>query len=141
MGFKKDLWRPLQGGSVTCDSSSLVDPLNIGVKSHTQIFFEESLRHKDKLVSLRGFFYHVFCENKAGGVVLAVRKVCSIVQDCRNAKCKYLKCILKDIEVNSNHFVKVMTRIWSGTFITVNAVERTFTAILIFKLGFISLSC
>uniref|UniRef100_H3DET2 Integrin subunit alpha 2 n=1 Tax=Tetraodon nigroviridis TaxID=99883 RepID=H3DET2_TETNG len=75
------------GGSVTCDSSSLVDPLNIGVKSHTQTFSAESLRQTDKL-------------------------------DCKNAKCQYLKCILKDIEVNSNYFIKVSTRIWSGTFIT-----------------------
>lgn len=41
-------------------------------------------------------------------------------QDCKSAKCKYIKCILKDIEVKSDYFVKVKTRIWSGTFISVN---------------------
>ncbi|XP_056888065.1 integrin alpha-2-like isoform X1 [Takifugu flavidus] len=75
------------GGSVSCDSSSLVDPLKLSTKSHTQTFSPENLRQTDKL-------------------------------DCKSAKCKYIKCILKDIEVNSNYFVKVKTRIWIGTFIT-----------------------
>uniref|UniRef100_A0AAQ5YAM1 VWFA domain-containing protein n=1 Tax=Amphiprion ocellaris TaxID=80972 RepID=A0AAQ5YAM1_AMPOC len=76
------------GGSVSCDSSSLVDPLKIGVKSHTASFSEESLRSIEKL-------------------------------DCKSAKCKYMKCILKDTDVKSDYFVKVKTRIWSGTFISV----------------------
>ncbi|XP_056888072.1 integrin alpha-2-like [Takifugu flavidus] len=75
------------GGSVSCDSSSLVDPLKLSTKSHTQTFSPENLRQTDKL-------------------------------DCKSVKCKYIKCILKDIEVNSNYFVKVKTRIWIGTFIT-----------------------
>uniref|UniRef100_A0A8C2WKS4 Integrin subunit alpha 2 n=1 Tax=Cyclopterus lumpus TaxID=8103 RepID=A0A8C2WKS4_CYCLU len=33
-------------------------------------------------------------------------------------KCKYIKCILKDTETKSEYFVKVKTRIWSGTFIS-----------------------
>ncbi|XP_044052568.1 integrin alpha-2 [Siniperca chuatsi] len=37
------------GGSVSCDSSSLVDPLKIGVKSHKVSFSEESLRGMEKL--------------------------------------------------------------------------------------------
>ncbi len=41
----------LQGGSVSCDSSNLVDPLKIGVKSNEQKFSEESLRGIEKLVS------------------------------------------------------------------------------------------
>ncbi|TNM89510.1 hypothetical protein fugu_003744 [Takifugu bimaculatus] len=77
----------VSGGSVSCDSSSLVDPLKLSTKSHTQTFSPENLRQTDKL-------------------------------DCKSAKCKYIKCILKDIEVNSNYFVKVKTRIWIGTFIT-----------------------
>ncbi|XP_042278207.1 integrin alpha-2 [Thunnus maccoyii] len=75
------------GGSVSCDSSGLVDPLKIGVKSHKVSFSEENLRGMEKL-------------------------------DCKNAKCKYIKCILKDTEVKSEYLVKVKTRIWSGTFIT-----------------------
>ncbi|XP_008283163.1 integrin alpha-2 [Stegastes partitus] len=75
------------GGSVSCDSSGLVDPLKIGVKSHTASFTEESLRGIEKL-------------------------------DCKSAKCKSMKCILKDTEVKSDYFVKVKTRIWSGTFIS-----------------------
>uniref|UniRef100_A0A3Q1JNE2 VWFA domain-containing protein n=1 Tax=Anabas testudineus TaxID=64144 RepID=A0A3Q1JNE2_ANATE len=37
-----------------------------------------------------------------------------------NAKCEYLKCIIKDTEVKSSYIVKVKTRIWSGTFVSVN---------------------
>uniref|UniRef100_A0A665WIK3 VWFA domain-containing protein n=1 Tax=Echeneis naucrates TaxID=173247 RepID=A0A665WIK3_ECHNA len=80
------------GGSVSCDSSSLVDPLKIGVKSHQPSFSEENLKGIDKL-------------------------------DCTSAECKYIKCILKDTEVMSDYFVKVKTRIWSGTFISVNIVS------------------
>lgn len=50
-GTNKDLWLPLQGGSVSCDSSSLVDPLKLSTKSHTQTFSPENLRQTDKLVS------------------------------------------------------------------------------------------
>ncbi|XP_034398055.1 integrin alpha-2 [Cyclopterus lumpus] len=75
------------GGAVSCDSSGLVDPLKIGVKSHTASFSEESLRGTEKL-------------------------------DCKSAECKYIKCILKDTETKSEYFVKVKTRIWSGTFIS-----------------------
>ncbi|XP_036955066.1 integrin alpha-2 [Acanthopagrus latus] len=87
-----------QGGSVTCDSSDLVDPLKIGVKYHKQSFSEESLRGIKTL-------------------------------DCKSAKCKYIKCILKDIEDKSDYFVKVKTRIWSGTFLqaTYQTVELTST--------------
>uniref|UniRef100_A0A8D3BWT6 Integrin subunit alpha 2 n=1 Tax=Scophthalmus maximus TaxID=52904 RepID=A0A8D3BWT6_SCOMX len=83
--------RPLhrQGGSVSCDSSSLVDPLKIGVKDHRVSFSEESFRGTEKL-------------------------------DCTSAKCESLKCILKDTKVQSDYFVTVRTRIWSGTFISVN---------------------
>ncbi|XP_053181489.1 integrin alpha-2-like [Scomber japonicus] len=75
------------GGSVSCDSSSLVDQLKIGVKSHQVSFSEESFRGMEKL-------------------------------DCKNAKCEYIKCIIKDTEAKSDYYVKVKTRIWSGTFIT-----------------------
>lgn len=87
------------GGSVSCDSSSLVDPLKIGVKSHKVSFSEESLRDMEIL-------------------------------DCKSATCEYLKCILKDTEVNSDYFVKVKTRIWSGTFIsaTYQTIELTSSA-------------
>uniref|UniRef100_H2UZT7 Integrin subunit alpha 2 n=1 Tax=Takifugu rubripes TaxID=31033 RepID=H2UZT7_TAKRU len=77
--------------------NSLVDPLKLSTKSHTQTFSPENLRQTDKL-------------------------------DCKSAKCKYIKCILKDIEVNSNYFVKVKTRIWIGTFITVSTLGATLTA-------------
>uniref|UniRef100_A0A8D3DMY2 Integrin subunit alpha 2 n=1 Tax=Scophthalmus maximus TaxID=52904 RepID=A0A8D3DMY2_SCOMX len=40
--------------------------------------------------------------------------------DCTSAKCESLKCILKDTKVQSDYFVTVRTRIWSGTFISVN---------------------
>ncbi|XP_022620988.1 integrin alpha-2 [Seriola dumerili] len=75
------------GGSVSCDSSGLVDPLKIGVKSHKASFSEENLKGTETL-------------------------------DCKSAKCKHLKCILKDTEVKSDYFVEVKTRIWSGTFIS-----------------------
>lgn len=75
------------GGAVSCDSSSLVDPLKIGVKSHKVSFSDESLRDMKKL-------------------------------DCKSAKCEYIKCILKDTEMKSDYFVKVKTRIWSGTFLS-----------------------
>ncbi|KAF7662581.1 hypothetical protein LDENG_00232060, partial [Lucifuga dentata] len=38
--------------------------------------------------------------------------------NCKSAKCKYVKCILKDIELKKDYFVNVKTRIWSGTFIS-----------------------
>ncbi|XP_068995018.1 integrin alpha-2 [Embiotoca jacksoni] len=75
------------GGAVSCDSSHLVDPLKIDVKSHEVSFAGESLKGTEKL-------------------------------DCKSAKCEYIKCLLKDTEVKSDYFVKVKTRIWSGTFIT-----------------------
>lgn len=62
---------------------------------------------------------------------------CFIFQDCKSAKCKYIKCILKDIEVNSNYFVKVKTRIWIGTFITVSDLGATLTAVCFFLSPFI----
>uniref|UniRef100_A0A7N8YLU0 Integrin subunit alpha 2 n=1 Tax=Mastacembelus armatus TaxID=205130 RepID=A0A7N8YLU0_9TELE len=77
------------GGSVSCDSSSLVDPLKIGLTSHKVSFSEESLRGMEKL-------------------------------DCKSAKCEHIRCNLKDTRVNSDYFVKVKTRIWSGTFLLVN---------------------
>lgn len=46
----------------------------------------------------------------------------SFLQDCSSAKCEYIKCILKDTDVKTDYFVKVKTRIWSGTFITVNTM-------------------
>ncbi|XP_040898794.1 integrin alpha-2-like [Toxotes jaculatrix] len=84
------------GGSVSCDSSSLVDPLKIGTKSHKVSFSEESFRGVETL-------------------------------DCKSAKCSYMKCILKDTELNTDYFVKVKTRIWSGTFIsaTYQTIELT----------------
>ncbi|XP_030594293.1 integrin alpha-2 [Archocentrus centrarchus] len=47
--------------------------------------------------------------------------------DCKSAKCEYIKCILKDMEIKSNYFVNVKTRIWNGTFIsaTYQTVELT----------------
>ncbi|XP_054466654.1 integrin alpha-2-like [Anoplopoma fimbria] len=84
------------GGAVSCDSSSLVDPLKIKGKSHKVSFSKESLRGMEKL-------------------------------DCKSAKCEYLKCILKDTEIKGDYFVKVKTRIWSGTFIsaTYQTIELT----------------
>ncbi|XP_051923138.1 integrin alpha-2 isoform X2 [Hippocampus zosterae] len=75
------------GGSISCDTKGLVDPLRIGVKDHQASFTEESLRGIEKL-------------------------------DCQSAKCEQIKCLLKDAAVTSDYFVKVKTRIWSGTFIT-----------------------
>lgn len=51
-GVETDLCPPLQGGSVSCDSSHLVDPLKIGQKSHTQAFSQENLRNVKKLVGV-----------------------------------------------------------------------------------------
>ncbi|XP_034548803.1 integrin alpha-2 [Notolabrus celidotus] len=84
------------GDSISCDSSSLVDPLKIGVKTHKASFSEESLRGIEKL-------------------------------DCKSAKCELIKCILKDTELKTDYFVKIKTRIWSGTFIsaTYQTVELT----------------
>ncbi|XP_026198884.1 integrin alpha-2 [Anabas testudineus] len=84
------------GGSISCDSANLVDPLKIGMKSHKVSFTEESLRRMEKL-------------------------------DCSNAKCEYLKCIIKDTEVKSSYIVKVKTRIWSGTFVSASyqSIELT----------------
>uniref|UniRef100_A0A8C5H128 VWFA domain-containing protein n=1 Tax=Gouania willdenowi TaxID=441366 RepID=A0A8C5H128_GOUWI len=47
--------------------------------------------------------------------------------DCKSAKCENLKCILKDTEVNTDYYVKVKTRIWSGTFLTASyqSIELT----------------
>ncbi|XP_049907634.1 integrin alpha-2 [Epinephelus moara] len=84
------------GGAVSCDSSGLVDPLKIGVKSHEASFSEESLRGTETL-------------------------------DCNSAKCESIKCILKDTELLNDYYVKVKTRIWSGTFLsaTYQTVELT----------------
>ncbi|KAM9394050.1 integrin alpha-2 [Pholidichthys leucotaenia] len=38
--------------------------------------------------------------------------------DCKTAKCEYIRCKLKDTEVNSKYFVEVKARIWSGTFVS-----------------------
>lgn len=77
------------GGSVSCDSSEMADPLNIlsGRKSHKVSFTEESFRGFDKL-------------------------------DCKTAKCQNIKCILKDTQTISDYNIRVNTRIWNGTFIT-----------------------
>uniref|UniRef100_A0A3P9NZ41 Integrin subunit alpha 2 n=1 Tax=Poecilia reticulata TaxID=8081 RepID=A0A3P9NZ41_POERE len=40
--------------------------------------------------------------------------------DCTSAKCEKIECILKDTEEKSDYLIKVKTRIWNGTFITVN---------------------
>uniref|UniRef100_A0A7N8XYQ4 Integrin subunit alpha 2 n=1 Tax=Mastacembelus armatus TaxID=205130 RepID=A0A7N8XYQ4_9TELE len=88
-----------QGGSVSCDSSSLVDPLKIGLTSHKVSFSEESLRGMEKL-------------------------------DCKSAKCEHIRCNLKDTRVNSDYFVKVKTRIWSGTFLLVNIVNNEFDVVV-----------
>ncbi|XP_029916850.1 integrin alpha-2 [Myripristis murdjan] len=87
------------GGSVSCDSSSLVDPLKIGTKPYKASFTEESLRGIKKL-------------------------------DCDSAKCHYVKCNLKDIELKSDYFVNITTRIWSGTFAvaTYQTIELTCSA-------------
>ncbi|XP_074525395.1 integrin alpha-2 [Halichoeres trimaculatus] len=47
--------------------------------------------------------------------------------DCKSAKCELIKCILKDTELKTDYFVKIKTRIWSGTFIsaTYQTVELT----------------
>ncbi|KAM9858387.1 integrin alpha-2-like [Aulostomus maculatus] len=87
------------GGSVSCDSSSLVDPLKIGVKSLQVSFSEESLRGVEKL-------------------------------DCKTAKCEYIKCILKDMDVKMDYFVIVKTRIWNGTFITATYQSTVLTSTL-----------
>ncbi|CAN9513002.1 unnamed protein product [Ophioblennius macclurei] len=86
------------GGSLSCDSSRLVDPLKIGKKTHEASFTKENLRGTKTL-------------------------------DCQSAKCEYIKCLLKDTEVKSDYFVKVKTRIWSGTFIsaTYQTTELTST--------------
>ncbi|KAM7018333.1 integrin alpha-2 [Tautogolabrus adspersus] len=75
------------GDSVSCDSSSLVDPLKIGVKPHKASFSDENLRGSETL-------------------------------DCKSAKCEFIKCNLKDTKLNTDYFVKVKARIWSGTFIS-----------------------
>ncbi|XP_065805003.1 integrin alpha-2 [Labrus bergylta] len=84
------------GDSVSCDSSSLVDPLKIGVKPHKASFSEENLKGSEQL-------------------------------DCKSAKCEFIKCNLKDAKLNTDYFVKVRTRIWSGTFISASyqTVELT----------------
>uniref|UniRef100_A0A672H0Z2 VWFA domain-containing protein n=1 Tax=Salarias fasciatus TaxID=181472 RepID=A0A672H0Z2_SALFA len=50
--------------------------------------------------------------------------------DCQSAKCEYIKCLLKDTEVKSDYFVKVKTRIWNGTFISVNTFQIPFVKLL-----------
>lgn len=59
-----------------------------------------------------------------GAVIIQRRKRISFFppnwQDCKSANCKYVKCVLKDIEVTTDYYVNVKTRIWSGTFMTVN---------------------
>uniref|UniRef100_A0A665WHC3 VWFA domain-containing protein n=1 Tax=Echeneis naucrates TaxID=173247 RepID=A0A665WHC3_ECHNA len=59
---------------------------------------------------------------KGGNQLLYITKVetQAVSTFLNNAECKYIKCILKDTEVMSDYFVKVKTRIWSGTFISVN---------------------
>uniref|UniRef100_A0A3Q3GKU1 Integrin, alpha 2 (CD49B, alpha 2 subunit of VLA-2 receptor), tandem duplicate 2 n=1 Tax=Labrus bergylta TaxID=56723 RepID=A0A3Q3GKU1_9LABR len=81
---------------ISCDSSSLVDPLKIGVKPHKASFSEENLKGSEQL-------------------------------DCKSAKCEFIKCNLKDAKLNTDYFVKVRTRIWSGTFISASyqTVELT----------------
>lgn len=75
------------GGSVSCDSSQLINPLKIGGKAHQASFTKENLRGTEKL-------------------------------DCQSAKCERMKCLIKDTEVKSDYFIKVKTRLWSGTFIS-----------------------
>ncbi|XP_041856641.1 integrin alpha-2-like [Melanotaenia boesemani] len=79
------------GGSVSCDVNQLLDPLKITGNSNG----------KSHPVSFSK-------ESFRGAEKL----------DCDSAKCDYIKCILKDIEVTSNYFVKIKTRIWSGTFVS-----------------------
>uniref|UniRef100_A0A8C1IQ89 Integrin subunit alpha 2 n=1 Tax=Cyprinus carpio TaxID=7962 RepID=A0A8C1IQ89_CYPCA len=37
-------------------------------------------------------------------------------QDCKAAKCETMTCVLKDLEMKTNYFVNITTRIWNGTF-------------------------
>nr|XP_020449586.1 integrin alpha-2 [Monopterus albus] len=87
------------GGPVSCDTSNLVDPLKIGVKSYTAAFSEESLRGLETL-------------------------------DCKSVKCEYIKCKLKDTKVKTDYFVKVKTRIWSGTFLSATFQTTELTTIV-----------
>ncbi|XP_034026645.1 integrin alpha-2-like [Thalassophryne amazonica] len=84
------------GGSVSCDSSDLINPLKIGVKTHKASFSKESLRGITRL-------------------------------DCDHANCKNIECRLKHTQPKSDYFVKVKTRIWSGTFMmaTYQTIELT----------------
>lgn len=62
-------------------------------------------------------------------------------QNCKSAKCKYIKCILKDTEIKSDYFVKVKSRIWSGTFLSVNVFNNALCFLLLVVLSaFISIS-
>ncbi|RXN21390.1 integrin alpha-2-like protein [Labeo rohita] len=36
--------------------------------------------------------------------------------NCNAAKCETMKCVLKDLEMKSNYFVNITTRMWNGTF-------------------------
>ncbi|XP_042588220.1 integrin alpha-2 [Cyprinus carpio] len=36
--------------------------------------------------------------------------------DCKAAKCETMTCVLKDLEMKTNYFVNITTRIWNGTF-------------------------
>lgn len=74
-GVKTDLWRPQQGGSVSCDSSSLVDPLKIGMKSHTQTFSKENLRQTEKVVSFSSSRLSSQSKNEACGVVFTLKSL------------------------------------------------------------------
>uniref|UniRef100_A0A673A015 Integrin, alpha 2 (CD49B, alpha 2 subunit of VLA-2 receptor), tandem duplicate 2 n=1 Tax=Sphaeramia orbicularis TaxID=375764 RepID=A0A673A015_9TELE len=49
--------------------------------------------------------------------------------DCNTAKCEYIKCIIKDTAVKTDYFIKIKTRIWSGSFTTATyqTVELTST--------------
>ncbi|KAJ8396608.1 hypothetical protein AAFF_G00016740 [Aldrovandia affinis] len=50
--------------------------------------------------------------------------------DCTSATCKSMKCVLKDMEIKSDYFVNVTTRIWNGTLAmsTFQSIELTATA-------------
>lgn len=83
-----------QGGSVSCpDASTLVDPLKILSAGRShKVSFTEE--------SFRS----------------------SDKLDCKTAKCQQMKCIIKDTHAISDYYIRVNTRIWNGTFITVSAI-------------------
>uniref|UniRef100_A0A9J8C1Y7 Integrin subunit alpha 2 n=1 Tax=Cyprinus carpio carpio TaxID=630221 RepID=A0A9J8C1Y7_CYPCA len=45
--------------------------------------------------------------------------------DCKAAKCETMTCVLKDLEMKTNYFVNITTRIWNGTFAFVSADFQT----------------